>query len=118
MRKLPKFYINVFQINSKAKGIDLYYASAEFENREASYQNSIIMDKKGLQEGVEDCLSSACFETDRIEQRKLLLAAHYGKTFLTSANSKYDHDTFAYSCKSLRVVNSLRKRNHYILSNI
>ena len=108
LRKLLKFYSNVFQINSKAKGIDLYYASNEFENHEASYQNSIIMDKKGLQEGVEDCLSSACFETDRLEQRKLLQASHFGKTFLTSTNSKFEHDTFAYACKTLRVVNSLR----------
>jgi hypothetical protein len=108
LRKLPKYYTNVFQINSKAKGIDLYYASNEFENREASYQNTIIGDKKGLQEGVEDCMSSACFEINLDEQIKLLKASHFGKTFLTSTNSKFDHDSFAYACKTLRVVNSLR----------
>jgi len=108
LRALPPYYVNIFKINSSAKAKDLYEAYEDYEQRQASYENNILTEKKGLQEAVEECIDAACFELNITEQLKLLRAAHFGKTFLNPNNSTFDHNKFSYSCKILRVIQAFR----------
>lgn len=111
LRALPAYYVNIFKINSSAKAKDLYEAYEDYEQRQASYENNILTEKKGLQEAVEECIDAACFELSTTEQLRLLRAAHFGKTFLNPNNSTFDHNKFSHSCKILRVISSLRNEN-------
>jgi len=78
------------------------------KKRQASYENSILIEKKGLEQAVEDLISAACFELNSEEQIKLLKAAHFGKTFLNPNQSTFDHDKFSNACKILRTLSSFR----------
>lgn len=111
LRALPPSYVNIFKINSSAKAKDLYEAYEDYEQRQASYENNILTEKKGLQEAVEECIDAACFELSTTEQLRLLRAAHFGKTFLNPNNSTFDHNKFSQACKILRVISSFRNEN-------
>ena len=111
LRALPSCYVNIFKINSIANAKDLYEAYEDYESRQASYENNILTEKKGLQEAVEECIEAACFELNITDQLRLLKAAHFGKTFLSPNNSTFDHNKFSESCKFLRVISSLRNES-------
>jgi hypothetical protein len=53
LRELPENYVNIFKLNSTEKSKDLFEAYEEYEARKTNYENSIIVDKKGLQDAVE-----------------------------------------------------------------
>ena len=108
LRTLPDFYINIFKLNSTAKSKDLYEAYEEYESRQASYENNILVDKKSLQDAVEQCIEAACFELNVNDQLRLLKAAHFGKTFLNPGNSTFDHNKFPQACELLRVIHAFR----------
>lgn len=111
LRMIPKFYYDVLHPVSLASGSVLYKAYDEFERREPSSEETLINNKEALKEAVENCISSACFETNVDDQLKLLRAASFGKSFLSTANSKFDHESFAEACKYLRVVNALKNES-------
>jgi len=108
LKIVPDTYANIFLPTSRAKSADLYNAYLEHSDRNIAAETSIIEDKKGLDEGVKDLLDAAYFETNPEEQKVLLSAAGFGKSFLSKSNSEFKFDYFASVCKNLRVVNSLR----------
>ena len=108
LRLIPQFYYDVLHPVSLAPGSALYKTYEEYERREPTCEDNLVNNKEALREAVESCINSACFETDVEEQLKLLRAAAFGKDFLHTANSKFDHDSFAEACKYLRVANALK----------
>jgi len=108
LKIVPETYSNIFLPTSRAKSADLYNAFLEHSERNVAAETSIIEDKKGLDEGVKNLLDAAYFEIDPKEQKILLGAAGFGKSFLSKSNSEFQFDYFADVCKNLRVVNSLR----------
>ena len=108
LKLVPESYTNIFLPTSRAKAADLYNTYLEKAEGNFSADNSVLEDKKGLEESVDDIIDGAYFEIDPEEQKVLLKAAAYGKAFLGKAISTFRHDRFAEVCKNLRVMNALK----------
>jgi len=111
LQLVPDNYSKIFLPTSKTRAADLYNAYVEQADKNLSPENSITIDKRGLEEGVMTLLDGAYFETKPENQQILLKAAAYGKSFLSKANSTFKQDYFGEVCKKLRVMNSLKSSN-------
>ncbi|GEM07386.1 vacuolar assembling/sorting protein VPS16 [Rhodotorula toruloides] len=90
----------------------LYEASLEFYDRKSPradeyVRNGLLRSENGgreMREAVERCLDAAAREWDQDEQKRLLKAAAFGKSFLEAYNPNH----YVQMTKILRVLNAVR----------
>ncbi len=104
LERVPPATEEIFSIGSTSPAALLYDASENFENRNPKADELVRQIKSQLREAVDTCIEAVSFEFRVDEQRKLLKAAAFGKSFLDF----YNPDTFTDRCRTLRVLNAVR----------
>jgi hypothetical protein len=108
LRELSDEYKGIKLWDSKKSSKDLYEAYRENEERKPSPTNKILQNKPELENNaIKECIEAAAFELNIEQQKELLKAAAFGKSFLPPT-SQFRHDLLPDTCKKLRVLNSLR----------
>lgn len=105
LEKVPEVTQNVYKILSMHPGAMLRQASKEYQRRSQNADEHLRMiDRKD--EAVDQCIHAAGHQLEPSEQKELLRAAAFGKSFLTDYSAK----EFMTMCQKLRVLNQIR---HY-----
>ena len=94
----------MFQPGSVHPSAILYEAFEEFTARNPHSHELITSIKLDLVEAVDTCIDAAGREIDIAQQRNLLKAASFGKTFL----DLYNPADFVSMSQTLRVLNAVR----------
>ncbi|GAA5898958.1 hypothetical protein JCM8208_005437 [Rhodotorula glutinis] len=104
---VPPSSQSIFLPGSTAPSALLYEAAREFYERKSPRADEYVRGiERGreLREAVEGCLEAAAREWDEAEQKRLLKAAAFGKSFL----DVYDSSQFVHTTQVLRVLNAVR----------
>jgi len=106
LQKVPGPLQEIFGIGSIGPAEEVYSSYQNFQ-RGSLMSLKKIRELPNLAAAVETCLKAASFEFDTSVQGQLLKAASYGKSFAQCKG--FSHDKFANTCKTLRVLNAVRK---------
>jgi hypothetical protein len=112
IQRVPLSTYNVFRIGSDHPSSMLYDAFIEFERKQSSCVKSIrAIDQEHLVTAVKNCIEAAAHEFDTVIQNRLLKAASYGKAFCYPHVIGDVHRIFNHICKTIRVMNNVRKHS-------
>eukprot|EP00300_Choanocystis_sp_HF-7_P039385 c5789_g1_i2.p1 GENE.c5789_g1_i2~~c5789_g1_i2.p1 ORF type:complete len:910 (+),score=251.08 c5789_g1_i2:234-2963(+) len=105
IQMVPKCLEEIFRIGSQEPVATLYDAWCQFVSHDPKADETIrgILDL--LPDTVDVCIEAAGHEFSAVVQKQLLSAASYGKAWC----EWYNADTFVDKCKTLRVLNMLRR---------
>ncbi|KPV75550.1 uncharacterized protein RHOBADRAFT_26893 [Rhodotorula graminis WP1] len=104
---VPSSSQSIFLPGSTSPAALLYEAAREFYERRSPRADEYVRGigrGRELREAVEGCLDAAGSEWDEGEQKRLLKAAAFGKSFL----DVYDPSHFVHTTQVLRVLNAVR----------
>ncbi|GAA5842533.1 hypothetical protein JCM9279_003610 [Rhodotorula babjevae] len=104
---VPSSSQSIFLPGSTSPAALLYEAAREFYERRSPRADEYVRGigrGRELREAVEGCLEAAGREWDEGEQKRLLKAAAFGKSFL----DVYDPSQFVHTTQVLRVLNAVR----------
>ncbi|GAA5930093.1 hypothetical protein JCM3775_004513 [Rhodotorula graminis] len=104
---VPSSSQSIFLPGSTSPAALLYEAAREFYERRSPRADEYVRGigrGRELREAVEGCLDAAGSEWDEGEQKRLLKAAAFGKSFL----DVYDSSHFVHTTQVLRVLNAVR----------
>ncbi|GJN89287.1 hypothetical protein Rhopal_002267-T1 [Rhodotorula paludigena] len=104
---VPASHASVFLPGSTSPAALLYEAAREFYDRKSPRADEFVRGLgrgKEMREAVEGCVDAAAREWDEREQKRLLRAAAFGKSFL----EVYNPNQFVETTQVLRVLNAVR----------
>lgn len=107
LQRVPDAVDRIFKIGSLDPGAYLFEASRYFKEEDIRADEYIRTIEDQLPLAVECCIDAASEEYDPAVQMQLLRAASFGRCFLPSIPPQHFVDT----CKTLRVLNSVRDFN-------
>ncbi|GAB1599866.1 vacuolar protein sorting-associated protein 16 homolog [Argonauta hians] len=103
LEKVPDVTLDVYKILSLAPGAMLRQASKEYLNGSQKADEHLRMiENKDV--AVDQCILAAGHQFEPTEQKELLKAAAFGKSFIT----EYSPKRFVTMCQTLRVLNQIR----------
>ncbi|EGR34044.1 hypothetical protein IMG5_026090 [Ichthyophthirius multifiliis] len=108
LRKIPECHLNVFNDFSSKPGYKLYQNYINISNRIPVEDQDLRNSKEQLKEAVLDCINSALFVLNEDDQKDLLKAASYGKTYLDY--NAFDHNLFPYILKIIRITYNMNRQ--------
>jgi len=106
LQKVPSSTLEIFSVGSTSNAANLFDAYQAFVAGEAKSMQLIKTIRQS--NAVEECLKAALHEFDAEEQKRLLKAASFGKSFPPSVNAH--HNLYVRVCNDLRVLNTVRER--------
>ncbi len=108
VQRVPASLVNIRSIGSTAASAVLADASHAYSEGDARCDDtvrSLLSDGDDrMREAILECIQAATHEWDTSQQRALLKAASYGKSFVPS----FDRDVFVDACRTVRALNHLR----------
>lgn len=109
IQKVPDEHVQIFGPGSIAPGALLKDASIEFERQNhKAYEYMRLLGEKGeIELAVKQCILATTHEFQVSNQKMLLRAASYGKSYVPGYNAV----NFAAVCQNLRVLNALRDKS-------
>ncbi|GAB6031871.1 Vacuolar protein sorting-associated protein 16 [Chamberlinius hualienensis] len=102
--KIPSVVASIFMIGSISPGAILLEASKEFQKKSHRADDYLRTIRDQIEEGVSQCIEAAGHEYFSSNQKTLLRAASFGKSFIPEMDSK----PFYNMCQTLRVLNAIR----------
>jgi hypothetical protein len=95
---------NIFRFGSEAPSAILYEAREQFDLKSSKSEEFIRSIRMNLRTAVDECLEAAGWDFSVENQKSLLKAASFGKSFLDI----YPTARFVDMCNDIKVLNSLR----------
>eukprot|EP01028_Stygiella_incarcerata_P006175 TRINITY_DN251_c1_g2_i1.p1 TRINITY_DN251_c1_g2~~TRINITY_DN251_c1_g2_i1.p1 ORF type:complete len:899 (+),score=217.35 TRINITY_DN251_c1_g2_i1:92-2788(+) len=104
--RVPDVLVDIFQIGSMAPAARLYDAYQEYSHKNSNCVKTVasIKESDELNEAVDDCIEGAAHVLAADEQKAVLRAASFGKSFLDF----YSADKFVSACRAIRLLNMFR----------
>lgn len=109
LQRVPPPIEDVFKIGSMRAGSMLYEAYKEYDkkSKRADEYIRVIMEQGIMNDAVDQCVLAAAEVFESSQQKTLLRAASFGKSFEMSIDSA----TFVDVCQSLRILHGIRYDN-------
>ena len=104
LRRVPMVTQDIFSPRSTHEGAILYTAAVAFESKSPKADEHIRQIQNELDVAVETCIDAAVNEFDPKQQKALLMAASFGKTFVPMYSSEH----YVEMCRTIRVLNAVR----------
>ncbi|KRX53178.1 Vacuolar protein sorting-associated protein 16 -like protein [Trichinella sp. T9] len=107
IRCVNKSAVEIFRVGSLSPAAFLVVAHAEYtaNNYKAFEYIRLILDQ--LPDAIQTCIEAATHFFDPSIQKRLLLAASFGKSFVPTA----EVDAYTNACRTLRILNAIREMN-------
>eukprot|EP00004_Rigifila_ramosa_P025520 TRINITY_DN7652_c0_g1_i1.p1 TRINITY_DN7652_c0_g1~~TRINITY_DN7652_c0_g1_i1.p1 ORF type:complete len:835 (-),score=183.11 TRINITY_DN7652_c0_g1_i1:116-2338(-) len=106
LQRVPDATEDVYKIGSIKPGATLFEAWEHFQRKSPKSDEFIRLLGPDLPAAVSTCIEAALHEFDYSQQKPLLQAASFGKSFLENAETQTD--AFVDACKTLRILDTVR----------
>ncbi|XKL65071.1 hypothetical protein PGB90_005157 [Kerria lacca] len=104
IQPVPKVILETYRLNSTSPGSYLLEASKQFTKKNHRANEYIHLVKKELFSAINQCIEASSHELNTENQKMLIRAAQFGKTFAEGFTS----ENFVRMCMTLRILNAVR----------